>query len=73
MLNHLLHHDAIGGSASGLYNKQGNATENQSKLGAVAYETWSGVALVPSAPFAAAQGLPPEVWKAISILLGAAQ
>ena len=66
-------HDAIGGSASGLYNKQGNATENQSKLGAVAYETWSGVALVPSAPFAAAQGLPPEVWKAISILLGAAQ
>jgi hypothetical protein len=26
-------------------------------------------ALLPSAPFAAAQGLPPEVWKAISVLL----
>jgi len=42
-------------------------------IGAAGYETWSGVALVPSAPFAAAQGLPPEVWKAISILLGAAR
>jgi filamentous hemagglutinin len=66
-------HDAIGGSASGLYNKQGNAKEGQTTLESATYNTWSGVALVPAAPFAAAQGLPPEVWKAISILLGAAR
>lgn len=30
---------------------------------------WTAVALVPSAPFAAATLLPSEVWQAISILL----
>lgn len=29
--------------------------------------------LLPSAPFAAAQGLPPEVWNAVSVLLKAAK
>lgn len=39
-----------------------------------AQEAWSmSGAVVVSTPFAAAQGLPPEVWNAISILLGAAR
>jgi hypothetical protein len=37
------------------------------------YNVASLIALVPAAPFAAAQGLPPEVWNAISILLKAWQ
>jgi hypothetical protein len=32
---------------------------------------WSEIAILPAAPFAAAEGLSPEVWKAIGILLGA--
>jgi hypothetical protein len=38
-----------------------------------AYEAVSGVALIPAAPFAAAKGLPPEVWKAIGILIKGGQ
>ena len=38
-----------------------------------AYNAVSGVALIPAAPFAAAKELPPEVWKAIGILLKAGQ
>ena len=64
-------HDAIGGSATGLYNKQGNAAEGRSDVTKYANEAASVLALVPAAPFAAAQGLPPEVWKAIGILLKA--
>ncbi len=66
-------HDAIGGSASGLYNKQGNAKEGMSAAQNAGYNAASLVAIVPAAPFAAAQGLPPEVWKAISILLKGGQ
>lgn len=66
-------HDAIGGSASGLYNKQGNAKEGMSATQNTGYDGVSLVAIVPAAPFAAAQGLPPEVWKAIGILLRGGQ
>ena len=64
-------HDMIGGKFSGLYDGQGNAERGRSDLAKIAQDRWSEVAILPSAPFAAAQGLPPEVWKAIAILIGA--
>jgi filamentous hemagglutinin len=66
-------HDYIGGQVSGLYDGQGNAKQGMTDTERTAYNIWSGVAIVPSAPFAMAELLPPEVWKAISILLGAAK
>jgi hypothetical protein len=67
-------HDFVGGKLSGLYDDQGNATRGRSALTKGAQEAWSASgAIVVSSPFAAAQGLPPEVWKAISILVGAAK
>jgi filamentous hemagglutinin len=66
-------HDAIGGSATGLYNQQGNAKSGICGAENTGYNVASLIALVPAAPFAAAQGLPPEVWNAISILLKAGQ
>jgi filamentous hemagglutinin len=56
-----------------LYDGQGNIKQGMSEAEINAYKVASGVAIVPSAPFAAAQGLPPEVWNAISILLKAAK
>lgn len=64
-------HDTIGGKWSGLYDDLGNTTRGRSDAVKAAHEVWSGVALVPAAPFAAAKELPPEVWKAIDILLKA--
>src|SRR5690606_37802698 len=64
-------HDYIGGQISGLYDEQGNAKRGMTEAEAKSYGVWSAVALAPSAPFAAATLLPPDVWKAISIMLGA--
>jgi filamentous hemagglutinin len=64
-------HDMIGGKLSGLYDEQGNAKRGMSNAEAKAYDAWATVAIVPASPFAMAEALPPEVWKAISILLGA--
>jgi len=64
-------HDFIGGTVSGLYDEQGNARRGRSDAEKIAHEAWSVVAIAPSTPFAMAEYLPPEVWKAISILLGA--
>jgi len=64
-------HDMIGGKASGLYDEQGNARRERSELTKITQDRWSEIAILPSAPFAAAQGLSPEVWNAISILLKA--
>jgi filamentous hemagglutinin len=64
-------HDFIGGTLSGLYDGQGNARRGRSDAEKLAHEAWSGVALIPSIPFALAELLPPEAWKAISILIGA--
>ena len=64
-------HDMIGGKFSGLYDGEGNAERGRSELTTTLQNRWSEVAVLPSAPFAAAQSLPPEVWKAIAILLGA--
>jgi len=67
-------HDMIGGKLSGLYDEQGNAKRGRNALTKVAQEAWSATgAIALSAPFAAAQGFTPEVWKAISILVGAAK
>ena len=67
-------HDVIGGTLSGLYDDQGNATRGRSPLVRNAQDTWSATgAIVGAAPFAAAQGFSPEVWKAISIFLNAAK
>lgn len=67
-------HDFIGGKLSGLYDEQGNATRGRSALTSGAQEAWSASgAILTSSPFAAAQGLSPEVWKAISILIEAAK
>ena len=66
-------HDMIGGKSSGLYDEQGNAKRGMSKLESATYDGWAGVALVPSAPFALAEVLTPELWKAMSIALDAAK
>ena len=66
-------HDLIGGQATGLYDEQGNIKRGMTEAERTSYNTWSAVAIVPSAPFAMAELIPPEMWKAISILLGAAK
>ena len=66
-------HDFVGGKLSGLYDEQGNATRGRSTLTTTLQNHWSELAILPSTPFAAAQTLPPEVWKAIAIFLKAAR
>ena len=66
-------HDVIGGTASGLYDAQGNIKRGMSGTERTTYNVWSGVAILPSAPFAAAELLPPEVWQAVAIFLRAAK
>ncbi|PIT74199.1 hemagglutinin repeat-containing protein [Limnohabitans sp. G3-2] len=64
-------HDYIGGKASGLYDEQGNAARARSDSLKILQDRWSEAAIPLAAPFAAAEGMSPEVWKAIGILLGA--
>ena len=65
-------HDYLGGSLSGLYDEQGNATRAMTEQERGLYDTVvSPAALLPAAPFAAAQAMPRDVWRAISFLLGA--
>ena len=52
---------------------QGNAKRDRSDLEKTLHNRWSEVAIPLAAPFALAEALPPEVWKAISILLGVAK
>jgi filamentous hemagglutinin len=67
-------HDVIGGKLTGLYDDQGNATRGRDSFTRNAQDAWSATGAVAlSSPFAAAQGLPPEIWNAISILLKAAK
>jgi filamentous hemagglutinin len=56
-----------------LYDSQGNIKQGMTPTEKALYDRWTEVAIPVSAPFAAAQGLPPQVWNAISILLGAAR
>lgn len=63
-------HDFIGGNRSGLYDKQGNIKRGMSEAERNTYDTKvTTAAIVPSIPFAVAEFLSPEVWKAISILI----
>ena len=59
----------IGGKLSGLYDEQGNIKRGMSGSEAALYDRWSEAAIPIATPFAAAQGLSPEVWNAIGILL----
>ena len=63
-------HDFIGGKLTGLYDDQGNIRRGMSAAEQTFYnKVVTTSAIVPSVPFAAAQGLPPEIWKAVAILL----
>ena len=62
-------HDTIGGKFTGLYDNQGNIKQGMNSVERAGYEAVSGVALIPSSFFAAAQSFSPQVWNAISILL----
>lgn len=66
-------HDFIGGQGVGFYDEQGNAPRGRDTPEKVANEVWSTIAIVPATPFAAATLLPPQMWNAISILLGGAK
>ncbi|MEO8409098.1 MAG: hemagglutinin repeat-containing protein, partial [Propionivibrio sp.] len=66
-------HDFIGGQVTGLYDGQGNTKRGMSDTERFVRDRVSEAALVPSAPFAAAELLTPEVWKAISIFVKAAK
>ncbi|WP_154715767.1 hypothetical protein [Sterolibacterium denitrificans] len=66
-------HDFLGGQVTGLYDEQGNIKREISGAERKTYDAWSTVALVPAAPFAMAELLPPEVWQAISIFLKVAK
>lgn len=64
----------ISGKLTGLYDDQGNTTRSRDSLTRNAQDAWNATGAVAlSTPFAAAQGLPPEVWNAISIPLKAAK
>ena len=65
-------HDYIGGKASGLYDAQGNIKTGMTDTERAVYDKVITIGAIPlAAPFAAAEGISPEVWKAIGILLGA--
>lgn len=67
-------HDYVGGKLSGLYDDQGNATRGRDRATQRAQEVWSASgAIAVSSPFAAAEGLSPEVWKALTLFLRAAK
>ncbi len=65
-------HDMIGGKLIGLYDEQGNAARGRGKLQGRTQDAWSATgAIVVSTPFAMAELLSPEVWKAVAIFLEA--
>ena len=65
-------HDFIGGKLSGLYDDQGNIKRGMTDTERAIYDKGITIGAIPlAAPFAAAEGISPEVWKAIGILLGA--
>jgi filamentous hemagglutinin len=66
-------HDTVGGKLSGLYDAQGNIRRGMTATESTALDVWSGIAIAPATPFAMAELLSPEAWKAISILLRAAK
>jgi len=64
----------IGGQFSGLYDEQGNATRGRNETVQYLQDAWSATgAITVSTPFAMAELLPPQVWRAISVLLKSAK
>ena len=67
-------HDMIGGKLSGLYDNQGNIRRGMTDTERGIYDKAITTTAIPlTTPFAMAQAMPPEIWKAISILLGGAK
>ena len=66
-------HDFIGGKASGLYDEQGNIRRGMTTPEKFLHDRWAEIAIPIAAPFAAADGASPELWKAIGIVLEAAR
>jgi len=67
-------HDMIGGKLSGLYDNQGNIRRGMTDTERSIYDKAITTTAIPlTTPFAMAQAMPPEIWKAISILLGGAK
>ncbi len=64
-------HDFIGGKLTGLYDEQGNIKRGMSTTEKFVHDRLAEITIPIAAPFAAAEGMSPEVWKAIGILLGA--
>lgn len=62
-------HDVIGGSLSGLYDKQGNTVRGLSETENIVFNIWSAIAIAPSTPFALSEALPVEAWRLIDVLL----
>jgi filamentous hemagglutinin len=62
-------HDFIGGTLSGLYDKEGNAKRGRDDATKIAHEIWSVLAILPSAPLALAHGQSAEEWKILNTLL----
>jgi filamentous hemagglutinin len=63
-------HDTIGGKLSGWHDKQGNIKRGMSEAERNTYDTKiTTSAIVPSIPFAVAEFLSAEAWKAISVLI----
>jgi hypothetical protein len=57
-----------------LYDKDGNIKRGMTDKERSIYDKFVTATAIPvAAPFAAAQGLPPDVWNAIAILLKAAK
>ena len=54
---------------TGLYDKNRNIVQGLSNTERVLHDRWADMAVIPSAPFALAERLSPELWQAISALL----
>ena len=54
---------------TGLYDKNGNIVQGLSNTERVLHDRWADIAVIPSAPFALAERLSPELLQAISTLL----
>lgn len=63
----------IDGKLIGLFDSQGNIKQGMSTAEKALYDRWAEAAIPVSSPFSVEQGLSPQVWNAIGILLGAAK
>lgn len=65
-------HDMVGGKWSGLYDSQGNIKRGMTDIERKIYDNAvTTTALIPSAPFALSETLPPAAWNALWIILRA--